>query len=132
MKIKKSYLIIGSIVLLLIFGWIFVRFVVKGGEDSWIKDERGVYVKHGNPSETPGYVVWQRAAIACAKDLFANFTEEKKSQCLGVCGNYAVDIVHVPRTEEDDLPENQCEEYKKGIVNHFVELDKEGNIIRIV
>ena len=53
------------------------------------------------------------------------------SQCLGVVGGYAVDIVHVPRTEEDNLPENQCEDYREGRVSKFIELDKDGNVIRI-
>jgi hypothetical protein len=133
MKIKKNYIytIIG-IILLLISAWILLRFIIGGNEDAWIKDSRGVYVKHGNPSETPGYVVWQKAAIACALDKFRNFTGEPNSQCLGVCGNYAIDLVHVPRTEEDDLAENQCEDYGKGIVNHFIELDKNGEIVRII
>ncbi len=132
MKIKRGYIIAGIVLLLMLIGWIFVRFVIGGNEDSWIKDERGVYVKHGNPLETPGYVTWQEAAIACAFDKFANFTEEKNSQCIGTCGNYAVDLVSVPRTGEDNLAENQCSDYGNGFVNHFIELDKYGEIVRIV
>lgn len=130
MKIKKSYLIAGIVVLLLI-GWIFVRFVIGGDEDSWIEDERGVYVKHGSPSETPDYVLKQKEAINCALDKFNNFSEEINSQCMGTCGNYAVDIVHVPRTEEDNKIENQCNAYASGQVNYFIELDKNGEIVRI-
>jgi len=132
MKIKKSYIIIGIVLLLILISWIFVRFVVGGSEDNWIKDEKGIYVKHGNPKETPGYVIWQKAAIACAFDNFKNFTGEINSQCLGICGNYAIDLVHVPRSEEDNLTENQCSDYGKGIVNHFIELDKNGEIVRIM
>jgi hypothetical protein len=132
MKIKRVYLIIGIAVLLLILGFIFFRFIIGGNEDTWIKDEKGVYVKHGNPSETPGYVVWQQAAISCAYDKFDNLPEEANSQCLGTCGNYAIDIVHVPRNEEDNLAENQCGEYGKGIVSNFIELDKNREIVRIV
>jgi len=58
------------------------------------------------------------------------------SQCLGTIEvrgvSYAVDIVHVPRSPIDNLPENQCKEYREGKVRHFIELDKEGNIVRIV
>ncbi len=57
------------------------------------------------------------------------------SQCLGTVGNevkYVVDIVHVPRSSEDNLPENQCGDYRSGEVNHFIELDKDGNVVRIV
>lgn len=61
---------------------------------------------------------------------------EFNSQCLGTIEvdgeKYAVDIVHVPRTEEDNLPENQCEDYITGKVSHFVELDKDGNVVRII
>ena len=53
------------------------------------------------------------------------------SQCLGVVGDYAVDIVHVPRTEEDNKIENQCEDFRTGKVNNFIELDKDGEIVRI-
>lgn len=123
---------IGIVFLLLLIGFVIFRFIIGGNEDTWIKDEKGVYVKHGNPSETPGYVFWQQAAILCAKDIFENFTEEKNSQCLGTCGNYAVDFVHVPRSEEDNLVENQCSDYGNGIVNHFIELDENGEIVRIV
>ena len=77
----------------------------------------------------------QRNAIDCAKKLYnQNKLEgvEFESQCLGVCGDYAVDIVHVPRNSDDNKPENQCVAYREGDVNHFIELDKDGNIVRIV
>lgn len=131
---KKIYLIL-IIIGILIVGWMFVRFIIGGSEDSWIKDSRGVWIKHGNPSETPDYVIEQQNAINCALGLY----DEKKvqgiefsSQCLGSCGNYAVDIVHVPRTNEDNLIENQCSDYRQGKVSKFIELDKDGNIIRIM
>lgn len=57
---------------------------------------------------------------------------EFSSQCLGVVDGYAVDIVHVPRNEEDNRPENQCEDYRSGRVSNFIELDKDGNLVRIV
>lgn len=61
---------------------------------------------------------------------------EFNSQCLGtiegINGVYAVDIVHVPRTAEDNLAENQCEAYRNGSVTHFIELDKDGNVVRVV
>jgi len=114
---------------------IFTIFLLRGNEDSWIKDSRGVYIKHGSPSETPSYVLDQQRIINEALDMY---NQEKtkgivfNSQCLGKIGNVAVDIVHVPRTSEDDLAENQCEAYKNGTVNHFIELDKDGNTVRIV
>ena len=132
MKIKKAYLGIG-IFLFLIIGWLFVRFVIGGDEDSWIKDEKGIWVKHGNPDYVPDYFVEQQQIISCALNLYDNETKMSlSSQCLGTCGDYAIDVVHVPRTQEDNLTENQCGAYKNREVNHFVELDKDGNVVRIV
>ncbi len=127
---KKLYwILIGIVVLILLL------LILRGSEDSWIKNEKGVYVKHGNPAKTPDYVLEQQEAISQAFQLY----EQKKSggmqfssQCLGSVLGYAVDIVHVPRSSEDNLAENKCEDYKNGEVSHFIELDKEGNIVRIV
>lgn len=62
MKIKKGFLIAG-IILLLIATIFFIRFVIGGNEDSWIKNENGIWIKHGNPTETPNYVIKQQKAI---------------------------------------------------------------------
>ncbi len=127
-KIKKVYWVAG-IFLLIIFG-IFLFFRMQ--EDGWVKDSRGVWVQHGNPVSTPEDVLEQQHLISCANYLFDNFKQEKNSQCLGTCDNYAVDLVHVPRTAEDNLPENQCPDYVSGKLTHFIELDKNGEIVRIV
>ena len=108
-------------------------FVLRGDEDNWIKDSRGVYVKHGNPSSIPGYVKEQKDAIICGLDLFNQAREngvEFNSQCLGSCGNYSIDIVHVPRTIEDDKKENQCRDYPV-VTPYFIELDSNGNVVRV-
>ena len=71
--------------------------------------------------------------IVCAQNLYDAFSRrevEIDSQCLGTCGNYAVDIVHVPRNATDNLVENQCEAYRNGQVSGFIELDKDGNVVR--
>jgi hypothetical protein len=117
----------------LIFVVLFVVFR-PGGGDGWIKDERGVWIKQGNPSEVPEYVVEQREVIEGASQLYAEFKLEDleiDSQCLGIVRGYAVDIVHVPRIEEDSLFENQCEDYLAGRVVHLIELDKGGEIVRM-
>jgi len=134
---KKTYLLI-IVIAVLIAGWVFVRFILGGDEDSWIKDEKGQYVEHGNPSETPDYIKEQQDAIMYARELyFEKKLEGMKfsSQCLGVVGEnlkFAVDIVNVPRTDEDNKAENQCEDYREGKVQHFIELDKDGNIFRVM
>jgi hypothetical protein len=131
---KKSHRVL-IIIGILIIGWIFVRFVIGGSEDDWIKDDKGVWIKHGVPSGTPGYVIEQQQIIEQALALY----EQKKaegmefsSQCLGVVIDYAVDIVSVPRSVEDNMVENQCESYRSGEVTHFIELDEDGNIVRII
>jgi hypothetical protein len=53
------------------------------------------------------------------------------SQCIGECFGYAVDVVHVPRTAKDDLPNNQCEAFRNGTLKHFIELDGHGDVVRI-
>ena len=123
------------VIVILVVVWIFVRFFIGGNEDSWIQDNRGVWIKHGVPYETPGYVIEQQQIINQALSLYEQRKSEEmefSSQCLGVVGNYAVDIVHVPRSEDDNKIENQCEAYRNNEVTHFIELDKDGNIIRIV
>ena len=131
MRINKKYLI-GGILFFIILGiFLFIRF----NEDSWIKDIKGVWIKHGSPSETPNYVIEQQEIISCSLNLYNQKKNEGmnfSSQCLGKCDDYAVDIVHIPRISADDEIENQCSDYLNRKVNHFIELDKDGNIIRIV
>jgi hypothetical protein len=113
----------------------FLRFILGGNEDGWIKDSRGVWVKHGNPSETPLEAINQGQAVTCAEELYSGAIREEQelnSQCLGTCQGYAVDIVHVPRTGEDNMEENQCSDFREGKVSRFIELDKSGEIVRIV
>lgn len=45
--------------------------------------------------------------------------------------NWAVDIVHNPRVPIDDLSENQCSSFREGRISHMVELDLEGNLVRV-
>ena len=122
--------VIAILILLVILVVVFRGF----GEDSWIKNEKGIYIKHGNPLKTPVYVKEQQDAVICAVDLYENALTNSMdfdSQCLGTCKDYAVDIVNVPRSDIDNKVENQCEDYRNGIVNHFIELDKKGIVVRI-
>lgn len=131
---KKVYWII-AVVIVLIIAWLFIRFVIGGGEDSWIKDEKGIWVKHGMPSQTPDYVQEQKEAINSALDLYQQKKAqgmEFSSQCLGTVNGYAVDIVHVPRTNEDNDIENQCESFRTRQVNKFIELDANGAIVKVL
>jgi hypothetical protein len=105
---------------------------LNGGEDNWIKDSKGVWVKHGNPSSAPPYVTEQQDAVTCALDLYSQAKSNGisfNSQCLGACFNYSVDIIHNPRTIEDDKTSNQCSDYPKK-TPYFIEIDNSGKIVR--
>ncbi|MFH1500452.1 MAG: hypothetical protein ABIE22_00730 [archaeon] len=136
LKIKRGLFTITFIILViaLIGGFVIFILLKIPSEDSWIKDERGIYVKHGYPISKSLKVVRQQAAIELAFSLYDKKKAEGmnfSSQCLGVVSDYAVDIVHVPRSDFDDFPENQCEDYRSGEVKKFIELDFEGEIVRI-
>ncbi len=128
---KRLIIILGIILVLMIIG--LYKFVFFGGEDNWIKNETGIYAEYRSPSGEFDQAKEQMEAILCALNLY----KEKKdsgmffnSQCLGTCGKYAVDIVHVPRIEDDNKLENQCEDFITGKVGHFIELDPKGSIFR--
>lgn len=133
MKNKQKTWLIAGIVIIFVIG--IALSILRNPEDGWIKGSDGIWVMHGNASSMPDYVKEQYAALNCATDFYKldrirsfNFD----SQCLGTCGDYAVDVVHVPRTSADDLKENQCNAYLNGSVKHFIEIDKDGKIFRVV
>lgn len=135
MKIMVASIVM-VVFLFAVVGLLFLDNFVKNSfsGDSWIQDERGVWIRQGYPHSVPDFVLEQQATIACALTLFNDRKDSGMdfvSQCLGSCGDYVVDIVHVPREVEDNLPENQCEDYLSGKFTKFVELDREGKIIRI-
>lgn len=76
-------------------------------------------------------------AVNQAQLLFREAQKQKMNFDSGPCltnalmPNWVVDIVNNPRQEMDNLPENQCSVYLEGRAEHFVELDMQGNIIRV-
>ena len=109
--------------------------LLRAPEDYWMMDEKGIWIMHGNASVTPDYVINQQTTLNCVNDLYiiqkirgVGFNYE----CFGSCGSYAVDMVHVPRIAEDNLEINQCRSYLNGTLTHFIEIDKEGAIVRVV
>jgi hypothetical protein len=75
--------------------------------------------------------------IKMAQDLF----NEKKQQGIdmenGPCltneliPGWVVDVAHSPRQTVDNQMENQCLSFREGKAEHFIELDLEGNLIKI-
>lgn len=81
-------------------------------------------------------VAERERAIALAQELYAVKKEQgvdfSKGPCLSenLMDGWVADIVHSPRLAVDDLPENQCQNYRSGKAFRLVELDPEGNVIR--
>ena len=68
-------------------------------------------------------------AYVAAKGRGVSFED---GPCLGVIiDGWVADVAHDPRQAVDDRPENQCEAYRSGEADHFVELDPAGNVIRV-
>jgi len=57
----------------------------------------------------------------------------KNGPCLAdsLASTWVVDIAHDPRQAIDDLPENQCPSFIAGKTQHFIELDPDGQLIRL-
>jgi ABC-type glycerol-3-phosphate transport system substrate-binding protein len=75
-------------------------------------------------------------AAAAAQDAYAEAKAEgmdfEAGPCLGVVlEGWVADVAHDPLRDVDDLPENQCEAFRSGEADHFVELDLEGRVIRV-
>jgi hypothetical protein len=84
----------------------------------------------GGPSQAE-----KDAAVAAAHDAYDEAVEQgvdlSSGPCLGVImDDWVADVAHEPREEIDDEPANQCEAFRKGEADHFVELDLNGNLIR--
>lgn len=76
-------------------------------------------------------------AIAKCKELFQQKQSEGMDFSQGPClsneiiPDWVCDVAHSPRQAVDNRPENQCSAYREGKAEHFVELDTEGNVIKI-
>ena len=69
-------------------------------------------------------------AQAAYRDAVERGVDMERGPCLGVIKeDWVADVAHDPREPVDDKPENQCEEYRSGEADHFVELDPQGRYI---
>jgi hypothetical protein len=69
----------------------------------------------------------EEAAVAAARAAYVKAKAEgedlSSGPCLGtIMANWVADVAHDPRQAVDDRPENQCEAYRSGEAEHFVEL----------
>lgn len=77
---KKTYLIITVFIVMAILSVVLI--LIRGNEDTWIKDDSGVWVKHGNPEVTDfdscakKYPVMETYPEQCAIPNGPSFTKQ--------------------------------------------------------
>jgi hypothetical protein len=82
----------------------------------------------GDETASDETVARAQAAYHRAEEAGVDFTN---GPCLGVIEpGWVADVAHDPRQPVDDEPENQCEAYRNGEADHYVELDPDGELIR--
>lgn len=75
-------------------------------------------------------------AKARAKEFYNSLLAQGEDLTNGPCltdnltSGWVADLVHNPRLDVDNQPENQCPSYVNGTAKHFVELDLQGNFVR--
>lgn len=95
----------------------------------WIINQDDIKEREFSAEET--------TAIAKAKEVYRRNKTYGDDLSLGRCLNndlmpgWVADIAHSPRKFEDNLPHNQCVAYLEGRATHIVELDSQGNVIRV-
>lgn len=88
----------------------------------------------------------RQQAIDAAMAAWSNASEAGESLAEGPCiaedlsdatpdapaelEDWVADVAHDPREDVDDEPENQCERFREGEAEHFVELTPDGELIR--
>jgi hypothetical protein len=67
------------------------------------------------------------------KDRKAMGMDFSTGPCLtnDLAQDWVADIVHNPREVSDNLAENQCPAFLEGRATHFVELDPEGEVVKV-
>jgi len=68
----------------------------------------------------------------CQQMLSSDGQDFDKGPCLSnnIVADWVCDIAHSPRQAVDDDPSNQCESFREGSTNHFVEVDGNCNVIK--
>jgi len=98
-----------------------------------------IYSQKGDPSRSykPGSSMELDTAVNQAKHAYtlrkAQGTDFSSGPCLSndLLPGWVADIVHNPRQVVDDLAQNQCPAFLEGRATHFVELDLDGEVVRV-
>ena len=80
----------------------------------------------------------QIAATKCVKICQTSYEDLESGPCLSDdhpdwdIDDWVCDVAHSPREDVDNLPENQCQEFRDGEAHHFVEVDPNCEFIKAV
>ena len=86
------------------------------------------------PDKGPVDIDTQTEAIMMCERLCDVFSGDlRKGPCISnnVIPNWACDVVHQPRTEDDNLSENQCRSIADGMVDNLIEINPNCEFIRV-
>ena len=117
---------VGGIIVIFVAVMLFLRF--QSVEKVEVFEEKVV---------TSQYTSFEMELVVQAQRVFEAKKEEGWDFSNGPClsnnllGEWVIDVAHSPREAIDDLPENQCTAYLTKKITHFIELDPEGNLIRL-
>jgi len=68
----------------------------------------------------------------CQDTLSSDGVDFEVGPCLSneIAPDWVCDVVHEPRQAVDNLTANQCEAFRQGRANHFVEVDGNCNVVQ--
>lgn len=103
--------------------------VFANDQNPFIRKPKGAY-KPGIDPEIDKAVHQAQKVYQQKKSLGEDFSS---GPCLtnDLLPDWVADIVHNPRQPIDDEPRNHCQAFSEGRAKHFIELDPEGNVVRI-
>ena len=85
-----------------------------------------------------GQPVAEQASAACIAICESSQADLSDGPCLSDdnpdwnIGDWVCDVAHDPRQPVDNLPQNQCREFREGRASHFVEVDPDCEFIKAV
>jgi hypothetical protein len=92
----------------------------------------GLMAKHASPEAITQCVNLCHAAQRDGIDLSPGPCLSDMYQSVWNVPDWVCDVAHVPRQPVDNLPQNQCKPFRAGQAHHFVEVDENCNVIRVM
>jgi len=82
------------------------------------------------PDEGAAMSAVQKCQLKCSM-MEKKGVDMSRGPCLGTIeAGWVCDVAHSPRQPVDDLPENQCADFREGRAQHFVEVTPGCQLIR--